>query len=278
MWPFGHLGDDAGALADGSLDEAGEARARAHLDGCDACTDLVRQQQRQRRLTSSLGAVEVPTSLQDRLLALTAADAADAGTDRPRAPWESTPRRSPIRLVAVAAVSVMGLGVVAGGSLVVLGASRTTSPERLTALAAEPMPGGADAVVVETSDGGTDAWPTGWTSPAELPTGTELVTVSELSSGDLRVELSVEGEAVTVLETHGVVDLTDVEVTRSVRVGQLEVHLVGDWWLTQAGGEVVAVTSTDEDLSLSVIREFDASGAPGVLESLSRGWQVIAGG
>lgn len=291
--PFGHLGADACAFADGSLDEARTAWAEAHLDRCEDCAAAVRQQRRQRRLTSSLGDVEVPSSLQDRLLALcegTGAQGADDASERrplrgelAPAPWAggaaSRTRRATVRVVAVAAVSVLGVGVAAGGSLMAIGATRTTSPERLTALAAvAPTASTAGVAPVSTAPAADDDWPAGWTSPDALPDDSRVSAVHDLDTGDLRVDLVVDGHDVTVLETEGVLGLTDVTVTRSVRIGELEAHLVGDWWVAQAGAEIVAVTAADDDVSLAVIGEFDTSGSTGVLESITRGWQVIAGG
>lgn len=290
--PFGHLGADACAFADGSLDEARTAWAEAHLERCEDCAAAVREQRRQRRVTGSLGDVEVPSSLQDRLLALSEGrPEADAdGQDAPRplrgelapAPWAggaaSRTRRATVRVVAVAAVSVLGVGVAAGGSLMAIGATRTTSPERLTALAAVASVAATSRVAPVSTARADDVWPTGWTSPDALPDGARVSAVHDLDTGDLRVDLVVDGQDVTVLESEGVLGLTDVTVTRSVRIGDLEAHLVGDWWVAQAGSEIVAVTAADDDVSLAVIGEFDSSGSTGVLESITRGWQVIAGG
>lgn len=290
--PFGHLGADACAFADGSMDEARAAWAEAHLDRCEDCAAAVREQRRQRRVTSSLGDVEVPSSLQDRLLALcegTVSQDDDDDARRPLrgelapAPWAggaaSRTRRATVRVVAVAAVSVLGVGVAASGSLMAIGATRTTSPERLTALAAvAPTASTARVARVSTEPEADEDWPAGWTSPDALPDGFRVSAVHDLDSGDLRVDLVVDGHDVTVLEAEGVLGLTDVTVTRSVRIGELEAHLVGDWWVAQAGTEIVAVTAADDDVSLAVIGEFDTSGSTGVLDSITRGWQVIAGG
>lgn len=290
--PFGHLGADACAFADGSMDEARAAWAEAHLDRCEDCAAAVREQRRQRRVTSSLGDVEVPSSLQDRLLALcegTVSQDDDDDARRPlrgelaSAPWAggaaSRTRRATVRVVAVAAVSVLGVGVAASGSLMAIGATRTTSPERLTALAAvAPTASTARVAPVSTAPEADEDWPAGWTSPDALPDGSRVSAVHDLDSGDLRVDLVVDGHDVTVLEAEGVLGLTDVTVTRSVRIGELEAHLVGDWWVAQAGTEIVAVTAADDDVSLAVIGEFDTSGSTGVLDSITRGWQVIAGG
>lgn len=289
--PFGHLGADACAFADGSMDEARTAWAEAHLDRCEDCAVAVREQRRQRRLTSSLGDVEVPSSLQDRLLALCEGTVSQDDDDARRplrgelapAPWAggaaSRTRRATVRVVAVAAVSVLGVGVAASGSLMAIGATRTTSPERLTALAAvAPTASTARVAPVSTAPEADEDWPAGWTSPDALPDGSRVAGVHDLDSGDLRVDLVVDGHDVTVLEAEGVLGLTDVTVTRSVRIGELEAHLVGDWWVAQAGTEIVAVTAADDDVSLAVIGEFDTSGSTGVLDSITRGWQVIAGG
>lgn len=290
--PFGHLGADACAFADGSMDEARAAWAEAHLDRCEDCAAAVREQRRQRRVTSSLGDVEVPSSLQDRLLALcegTVSQDDDDDARRPlrgelaSAPWAggaaSRTRRATVRVVAVAAVSVLGVGVAASGSLMAIGATRTTSPERLTALAAvAPTASTARVAPVSTAPEADEDWPAGWTSPDALPDGSRVSAVHDLDSGDLRVDLVVDGHDVTVLEAEGVLGLTDVTVTRSVRIGELEAHLVGDWWVAQAGTEIVAVMAADDDVSLAVIGEFDTSGSTGVLDSITRGWQVIAGG
>lgn len=290
--PFGHLGADACAFADGSMDEARAAWAEAHLDRCEDCAAAVREQRRQRRVTSSLGDVEVPSSLQDRLLALcegTVSQDDDDDARRPlrgelaSAPWAggaaSRTRRATVRVVAVAAVSVLGVGVAASGSLMAIGATRTTSPERLTALAAvAPTASTARVARVSTEPEADEDWPAGWTSPDALPDGFRVSAVHDLDSGDLRVDLVVDGHDVTVLEAEGVLGLTDVTVTRSVRIGELEAHLVGDWWVAQAGTEIVAVMAADDDVSLAVIGEFDTSGSTGVLDSITRGWQVIAGG
>lgn len=290
--PFGHLGADACAFADGSMDEARAAWAEAHLDRCEDCAAAVREQRRQRRVTSSLGDVEVPSSLQDRLLALcegTVSQDDDDDARRPLrgelapAPWAggaaSRTRRATVRVVAVAAVSVLGVGVAASGSLMAIGATRTTSPERLTALAAvAPTASTARVARVSTEPEADEDWPAGWTSPDALPDGFRVSAVHDLDSGDLRVDLVVDGHDVTVLEAEGVLGLTDVTVTRSVRIGELEAHLVGDWWVAQAGTEIVAVMAADDDVSLAVIGEFDTSGSTGVLDSITRGWQVIAGG
>lgn len=290
--PFGHLGADACAFADGSMDEARAAWAEAHLDRCEDCAAAVREQRRQRRVTSSLGDVEVPSSLQDRLLALcegTVSQDDDDDARRPLrgelapAPWAggaaSRTRRATVRVVAVAAVSVLGVGVAASGSLMAIGATRTTSPERLTALAAvAPTASTARVAPVSTAPEADEDWPAGWTSPDALPDGFRVSAVHDLDSGDLRVDLVVDGHDVTVLEAEGVLGLTDVTVTRSVRIGELEAHLVGDWWVAQAGTEIVAVMAADDDVSLAVIGEFDTSGSTGVLDSITRGWQVIAGG
>ncbi len=291
--PFGHLGADACAYADGSLDEARTAWADAHLDRCEDCAAAVREQRRQRRLTGSLGDVEVPSSLQDRLLALPRCrpDGVDGEEGPPPlrgelapAPWAggaaSRTRRATVRVVAVAAVSVLGVGVAAGGSFMAIGATRTTSPERLTALAAvaPTSPTTRTAAVAAAPGGSADAWPAGWTSPDALPDGARVAAVHDLETGDLRVDLVVDGHEVTVLEAEGVLGLTDVAVTRSVRIGELEAHLVDGWWVAQAGSEIVAVTAADDDVSLAVIGEFDSSGSTGVLDSITRGWQVIAGG
>lgn len=289
--PFGHLGADACAFADGSMDGARTAWAEAHLDRCEDCAAAVREQRRQRRLTSSLGDVEVPSSLQDRLLALCEGTVSQDDDDARRplrgelapAPWAggaaSRTRRATVRVVAVAAVSVLGVGVAASGSLMAIGATRTTSPERLTALAAvAPTASTARVAPVSTAPEADEDWPAGWTSPDALPDGSRVAGVHDLDSGDLRVDLVVDGHDVTVLEAEGVLGLTDVTVTRSVRIGELEAHLVGDWWVAQAGTEIVAVTAADDDVSLAVIGEFDTSGSTGVLDSITRGWQVIAGG
>lgn len=289
--PFGHLGADACAFADGSMDEARAAWAEAHLDRCEDCAAAVREQRRQRRVTSSLGDVEVPSSLQDRLLALCEGTVSQDDDDARRplrgelapAPWAggaaSRTRRATVRVVAVAAVSVLGVGVAASGSLMAIGATRTTSPERLTALAAvAPTASTARVARVSTEPEADEDWPAGWTSPDALPDGSRVSAVHDLDSGDLRVDLVVDGHDVTVLEAEGVLGLTDVTVTRSVRIGELEAHLVGDWWVAQAGTEIVAVTAADDDVSLAVIGEFDTSGSTGVLDSITRGWQVIAGG
>lgn len=280
--PFGHLGTDASALADDSLDAARTSWARSHILGCRSCAAAVREQRRQRRLTASLGEVEVPRTLQERLLALAAEPEDDGasglGSGPDAAPWAVTARRHPARLIAVAAVSVLGVGIAASGTLVVLGASRTTSPDGLTSLVADPgTDRGTARSAVPTNVSLATSWPEGWRSP-ELPPGAVVTSVEHLATGEVRVDLTLEGEPVTVVESHGVLDLTGSAVTRSVLVGTLEAHLVGDWWVAQAGTEIVAVTAAQEDLGLSILREFDGSGSASVLDSLARGWQVIAGG
>lgn len=285
--PFGHLGAEASALADGSLDAAQAARARAHAAECEACARAVRDLRRQRRLTGSLADVEVPTTLQERILAMAeAGDDSEAraasGDGFSRAPWadEVRPaRHRSARVLAVATASVLGVGIAASGSLMVIGSSRTTPAASLTALgaagpAAQPS-SALSTITVAAFDETT--WPDGWTPPASLPSTTQVRAVQELDSGELRVDLEVAGSPVTVLESHGVLDLSGVEVARSVLVGEVEAHLVGDWWLAQTGSEVVAVTADDEQLGLDVIREFEDAGSETVLDTVARGWRVIAG-
>ena len=292
--PFGHLGADASALADDSLDDARTSWARSHILGCSACAVAVRELRRQRRLTASLGEVEVPRTLEERLLALGAttqsAQDSDGGAPggalvRGSASWEPTPRRGHIRLIAVAAASVIGVGIAASGTLVMLGSSRTTSPDGLTSLVAAPVPTTSHTRSADATAASTGAvpvalaaqWPAGWPAP-ELPAGAVVSAIEHLPTGEVRVDLVIDDEAVTVVESHGVLDLTDSDVRRSVLVGGMQAHLVGDWWVAQAGTEIVAVTAPSPDLGLAVIKEFDSSGTVTVLDSLARGWQVVAGG
>ena len=85
-----------------------------------------------------------------------------------------------------------------------IGATRTTSPERLTALAAvAPTSPTTRTAVSATPAGSVDAWPAGWTSPDALPDGARVAAVHDLETGDLRVDLVVDGHEVTVLEAEG---------------------------------------------------------------------------
>ncbi|WP_284250852.1 hypothetical protein [Litorihabitans aurantiacus] len=204
-------------------------------------------------------------------------------------------RRSPVRVLAVAAVSVLGVGVAASGSLLVLGSVRTTSPSALAALAqtdptstrtpvgvtgpdASPRAGGGASAVVGGTSSTAHVWPAGWTSPEALPGDGRVVAAHDLEGGGVRVDLVVDGEDVTVVEARGGLRLSDVTVERSRSVGDLDAHLVEGWWAAQVGRDVVVVHAASDAVALEVLEEFDQRGSAGVMASLSRGWQVIAGG
>lgn len=286
--PFGHLGPLASGLVDDTLAPEERRRALEHLEHCADCDRLVAEQRRQRRLTATLGQVSVPTGLADRLLALGAAEGAGAAGGASVAPWSQTPdvrRRSAGRFVLVSAASVVGLGVVASGVLYGIGAPRVRTPEAIAQAAVS-----VDATSAVALSGATDssadpgaAWPAGFSAPANLSASALTVTgttASDTDAGDIvQVELDVDGETVTLLESHGTLDVDAGSVSRSVRVGDVEAHRVGQWWVAQAGTDVVAVRGSD-DACLTVLRSFSTSTPTfpaAVLDRMGAGWRVVTG-
>lgn len=65
-----HLGERAAALVDGELGDAERERALAHVAVCESCRSEVEAQRRLKARLDSLHAVEAPSGLESRLLAL----------------------------------------------------------------------------------------------------------------------------------------------------------------------------------------------------------------
>ncbi|PFG19111.1 anti-sigma factor family protein [Serinibacter salmoneus] len=311
---LGHVGTDLGPYVDGTLEPARRERLDRHVAHCSRCSCEVSEARRQRALTASLGAPEVPASLQERLLQLS------CGQVPAPAPWADSRRRSRgIRMaVTVTVASVTGVAVVGVGTLYLVGGRpMTATPVGLTAVAAAAVTeqdvgpvatGGQDAGDLlamlgldvagsqaqdeahlqdeaqgDTPDQAAGAaqsvatsWPEDWGRPGDLPEGTVLVSAAMVTDQVLRVELEVDGEPVILLEGRGDLDLAGLEVERSVRLGGVETHFVEGWWNAQVGQEIVALHGSDEACH-AVLASFEASSMT-FAERIERGWRMLARG
>ena len=278
--PFGHLGPAASDYVDGRLDQVSAERAVDHLAGCPECRTLVHEQRRHRKLASSLEAPCVPASLEHRLLAL----AAQGSDGVASSPWSeegssnpsSAAHRARNRFVTVTA-SFAGLGLLAAGTLFIIGGRQSVAPEVLTAAAA-PGPASAGASAGSQAVVSQASWPGGWAEPESLPDGVQIVSSSTSVDGILTIELEIDGEYATLRERHGDLNLADVEVDRSLRVGDIDAHYIDGWWVAAAGGEVLAVTGSDEAACLEVLSAFGAAESDGPVDRIARGWRVLLGG
>lgn len=279
--PFGHLGSAASDYVDGRLDQVSSERAVDHLAGCPECRVLVHEQRRHRKLAISLESPCVSASLENRLLAL----ASQPPGDEPNPPWSepaetsgrAASHRARTRFVMVTA-SFAGLGLLAAGTLFVIGGRQSVAPEALTAAAITGQPESDASALARRAVIAQTSWPGGWAQPQSLPDGVHIVSSSTSPEGVLTIELEIDGEYATLRERHGELNLADVEVERSLRVGDIDAHLIDGWWVAAAGGEVLAVTGSDETACLEVLSAFGAAESDGVADRIARGWRVLLGG
>lgn len=279
MIGLGHLGARMSALVDETLDGEDLRRALAHLEECAGCRRAVADERLQRRMTGSLGTPALPGDLRDRLLAVPTAPAVapvtGAGVD-----WTSHRRRSRApRVVLASAASVVGMAVLASGTLYAVGAPRPRTPEAITAgvaatAAAVPatrsglQPQVSHAVVTPVG------WPSGVAQPTVVPG--EVVAADTLPGGVVRVDVTVDGEVVTVLEGHGRLDVSAVAVEETLDLDGAEAYRIGEWWFAQSGGDVVAVTGP-QDACEQVLRAFEDAGVSAV-DRVVAGWFTVIGG
>jgi anti-sigma factor RsiW len=99
-----HLGHRLSALIDGELGHAQRERVLAHLAKCEPCRREAAALRVLKRRMHALGEATANTALTDRLVALGARGPVPGGLGLPRRRW-------PVRSIAVAVVTVAGLGV-----------------------------------------------------------------------------------------------------------------------------------------------------------------------
>jgi len=117
-----HLGERLSALVDGELSHQQRERVLAHLAHCEPCRQEAAALRMLKQRMHALGEAAADTALTDRLIAV-------AGVASP-APWRRRPRlagrrsmpgaprrRWPVRSIAVAGLTLAGLGVPAAAFL-----------------------------------------------------------------------------------------------------------------------------------------------------------------
>jgi len=117
-----HLGERLSALIDGELSHQRRERVLAHLAHCEPCRQEAAALRMLKRRMHALGEATADTALTDRLIAV-------AGVASP-SPWRRRPRlagrrsmlgaprrRWPVRSIAVAGLTLAGLGVPAAAFL-----------------------------------------------------------------------------------------------------------------------------------------------------------------
>jgi anti-sigma factor RsiW len=105
-----HLGHRLSALIDGELSHTQRERVLAHLTRCEPCRREAAALRALKRRMHALGEATAGTALTDRLVALGARYPGQAGLSLSRRRW-------PVRSIAVAFLTVAGLGVPAAAFL-----------------------------------------------------------------------------------------------------------------------------------------------------------------
>lgn len=206
-----------------------------------------------RRLAAGLGDPAVPEGLENRLLAL-------QGTALPpRRPWREVTRRGS-RLAMVSA-SAAAVGAIAVAGLYTAGAPQARTPESMAQVRASGH---------EHLDWNAAIDNTSW------PHATQVLDLDALDENLVRVDLTVDGYALTVWEGAGVLDIEGTEVTETVMVGEVPAYYVDDVWLMQSGRCVVAVSGPRRQ-ALELLSSYDVPETTPVQRVID-GWNALLGG
>lgn len=292
-----HLGPLVSSLVDGHLPPARAERARAHLVHCAGCRAQVQAERALRAAAArSTGQVRASDDLTQRLLAMNmpgqSSGPLSAGylPEPANSPPQPSPRSTRLRLLsgAVASVGVFAVALfVLGGQqrevhdltpLVALGGSAESAVASNAVFTPAATGGeGLSATVLDWMSS------SGWTAPAQLPTGMSVqdVLVLDNPAGPiLQVDLADSRGTVQVMEARGVLDESMTAPLEPVPVGGHEVYRVADhWWVAQCGTSVVAVSSgQDPSAAHEVIAQMPAGAEDGVVDRFAQGLDVLLGG
>ena len=276
----GHLGEQAGAFADGALSAEKMARAWSHYRSCIICRDLVAGQREVREELRKLRHSKIPPDILNGLYAIASEEALQPRR-RHRAPVGATKRprrRSAVRMLtgvgAAACAIVSGLWVLGGGQESGMGLLEET----LAAARAH-----RDVAVEQPASRVTDVLGADWAGLDSLPTGysIEAIETKEGAASDhVHIYLSTPTGKVSLTVSHTLLRSDHVGVLEPQSIGGRTVHgeesggrITGLW---QSGEDAVAFVSEASVTSLETI----IKGTPETQSSsfptrVSRGWHFI---
>jgi hypothetical protein len=303
-----HLGEDAGAFADGELSPAQMAWAWAHHRSCAWCRDAVDGQREVRAELSHLSGPHIPPQALAALYELVpkssvaVLDAPGGGAaprppsmNRPHAPVGPAMRRRRHRRVATA-VSALSLAfIVTVGALYAVGGWSSPGEDVVTGARtlAGANAGSKSAAVTavtgaeEIASDATLDWlaKEGWSVPTALPDGYCFRDFEPMRWGGqefVLLELTTPSGWMWVVSHHSHINTGDVEPLELRQLGGRDVYfdLSGhaEAGAFDAGHDLVAFVSDSPESEIAeVIRAYPEATERSAASRVARGWTSIVG-